>query len=383
MTKIAHLTSVHVPLDIRIFHKECKTLARAGYEVVLIVPRDQTCTCEIIDGVRVLSVPKPTNRRERMTRTLWSVYRAALREHADAYHFHDPEMMIVGFLLKLQGKRVVYDVHEDIPRQIMTRHWIPRRLRGIVSRGVETMELAGTRLWDGIVAVTPTIARRFPADKTILVQNFPIRDELIPVAPLPYHTRPALVAYVGKIEGVRGAREMVRTMAALPSSIDIRFAMAGEFAHNGLKNELRQEPGWNRTHPLGWLTRPEIATLLARARIGLVVLHPVENYIDAQPIKLFEYMAAGMPVIASDFPRWRALIGDIRCCLFVDPLDPCAIAQAIRWLLEHPDEAAAMGQRGQAAVRDVFNWEAEGARLVGFYDDMLNAQRSQHDAKPG
>ncbi|HWV24173.1 MAG TPA: glycosyltransferase [Thermomicrobiales bacterium] len=252
----------------------------------------------------------------------------------------------------------------------MTRHWIPRRLRLPVSRVVEFVETRCASVWDGIVVVTPTIARRFPPGKTVLVQNFPIQDELIPIEPRPYQSRPSNIAYVGKIEGVRGAREMIRAMGTLPSSIDASLELAGVFEPKSLRAELEQVPGWERVRAPGWLSRSGITDMLAHARIGLVVLHPVENYLDAQPIKLFEYMAAGMAIVASDFPRWREMIGQVSCCVFVNPLDPSAIADAIQWLLEHPQEAEAMGMRGRQAVQTRFNWDSEGASLVRFYEEL-------------
>ena len=371
MATIAHLTSVHVPFDIRIFHKECRTLAAAGYDVVLIAPHETPPPADTVDGVRLRPLPRPANRRERMTRTVLQVYRAALRENADLYHFHDPEMMPVGFLLKLRGKRVIYDVHEDMPRQILTRHWIPRSLRGPAARAVGLIEATGARVWDGIVTVTPTIARRFPERKRVLVQNFPMPAELAAASALPYEDRPPLVVYAGRIEGVRGAREMVDAMGALPASVDARLAMAGAFEPVVLKDAIQKLPGWNRVEALGWLTRPEIADLLGRARVGLVLLHPVDNYIEAQPNKLFEYMAAGIPVVASDFPSWRAIVEGSSCGLLVDPLDPNAIARAVAWLLSHPAEAAAMGQRGREAVHRSYTWDAEGTRLLDFYRSTL------------
>lgn len=371
MTTIAHLTSVHVPFDIRIFHKECKTLAAAGYDVVLIAPHEDPPASTTVDGVRLHPVPRPAGRRERVTRTVWQVYRAAIQEDADVYHFHDPELMPVGFLLKLQGKRVVYDVHEDMPRQILTRHWIPQRLRAPAARSVAAIEAVGSRVWDGVVAVTPTIARRFPEQTRVLVQNFPVPAELELPDATPYSQRAPLVVYAGRIEGVRGAQEMVRAMGALPDGTDAHLVLAGSFEPAELLQTLQRLPGWQRVTPLGWLTRPEIASLLGRARVGLVLLHPVENYLEAQPNKLFEYMAAGIPVVASDFPSWRPIVAGAGCGLLVDPLDPGAIARAIAWLLANPDEAAAMGERGREAVQHHFTWAAEGERLVRLYRSLL------------
>lgn len=364
MLKVVHLTSVHIPFDTRIFYKECRSLVGAGYAVTLIAPYNWD---EEQEGVRIRAVPKPKGRRERMTRSVWQAYRAALAEKADVYHFHDPELIPVGLLLKLRGRRVVYDVHEDLPKQILSKEWIPRPLRRLVAGMAWVAEKMASRAFDGIVAATPAIARRFSKHRTVVVQNFPILNELVTPESVPYRNRPAKIVYVGGITAIRGIREMVQALSLLPESLNARLVLAGEFSPPSLEAEVHSMPGWKRVEFLGWQDRASVARLLGEARVGLVILHPRPNYLDAWPVKLFEYMSAGIPVIASDFLLWREIVEREQCGLLVDPLDPKAIAKAIQWILEHHDEAEAMGRRGQKAVFERYNWDTEAAKLIALY----------------
>jgi glycosyltransferase involved in cell wall biosynthesis len=102
-----------------------------------------------------------------------------------------------------------------------------------------------------------------------------------------------------------------------------------------------------------------------------VILHPEKSFITSQPTKLFEYMAAGIPVIASDFPLWRSIIQEAGCGILVDPLDTQAIAAAIEYLVSNPREAEAMGQRGRRAAEKQFNWANEEQTLLSFYSSLL------------
>jgi glycosyltransferase involved in cell wall biosynthesis len=147
--------------------------------------------------------------------------------------------------------------------------------------------------------------------------------------------------------------------------------LAGPFSPKGLLTELESLPGWARVQNLGVLDRPSVANLLSRVRLGLLVLQPEPNFVNARPIKLFEYMAAGIPVIASDFPLWRQIIGEARCGLLVDPQDPQAIARAMQYLLSHDAEAEAMGRRGRKAACELYNWNSEERVLLKFYSDLL------------
>ncbi|OAD19490.1 glycosyl transferase group 1 [Candidatus Thiomargarita nelsonii] len=245
--KIAHLTSDHPPHDIRIFHKQCKSLMSNGYEVALVVKADSD---KIIDSVQILSIPEESSRLKRFFYSSWAVYKKAIASKAKICHFHDPELIPTAILLSLRGKKVVYDVHEDLPRQILSKDWIPTWLRYPVSWLAATSEWIGSRLFfSAIVPATPKIASRFPKSKTVLVQNFPILNEL------------------------GNAKTVILKAFESVKNQDCCFILAGSFSSPALEKECRMLDAWQFVDFRGWLLREEIREMLSKAKAGLVVLH--------------------------------------------------------------------------------------------------------------
>jgi len=365
--KICVLTSVHPVFDTRIFHKECRTLEGAGHEVVLVAQHDGDA---VVESIAIRGLRQVQSRADRFLGTIKAVARRAFAERADVYHFHDPELISVGSLLKLRGKRVVYDVHEDVPQQILGKPWIPALLRRPVGAGAWLAEAGAARMFDRLVAATPRIASRFPSKRTVLVQNYPILGELHDASSAPFAERPMHLAYVGVLSPERGGGELGDAMALLPDRFDARLQLAGTIWPSTLEDRLRAAPGWGRIDFLGWQNREQVAALLGRVRCGVVTFLDRPNHVAAQPNKLFEYMSAGLPVIASDFPLWREIVDGAGCGLLVDPADPRAVAAAITRLLDTPDEAEAMGRRGREAVEKTYNWGTEAAKLVKMYEDL-------------
>ncbi len=363
---VVHLTSVHRSNDVRIFVKQCRTLAAEGINVSLIAPGADDGE---IDGVRIRGVPQGANRLHRMTVTIWNVFRAALSSRASVCHFHDPELLLTALPLKLLRRKVVYDVHEGLPEAIMDKPWIHRSLRRMISAFAASIEFSSRWYVDRFVTATPHIAKRFPPQKTHVVQNFPFLKELAAPSDKPYAKRGPNIVYVGGITGPRGIGEIVKAMD-LVDHPEARLSLIGLFKGNALEAACRQEPGWQKVNYFGQRSRIELAELLGAARAGLVTFHPLLNHVSAQPNKMFEYMAAGIPVIASDFPLWRQIVEDAGCGLLVDPLDSKEIATAIQWILNNPDEAEQMGERGRAAVTEVYNWERESRQLLDLYEKV-------------
>ncbi len=366
--RVCHLTTVHPRHDTRILLKECRTLAKAGYDVHLIVGDGQGDT--VIDRIHIHDIgAKPDSRIKRMCIQPKRALEKILALRPDIVHFHDPELIPVGLLLRIQGKVVFYDIHEDVPQTILSKDYIPNLLRKPIAWLIERVENLACRWFSALMPATPAIAKRFTTlnPNNVVVQNFPLLEEMVPAIEIAWNQRSCSVAYVGGIAINRGIREMVEAMGFLPARLNARLKLAGNFSPVSDRDEVVRLPGWNRTEELGFLDRSKIAGLLGSVRGGVVLFHPLPNHIAAQPNKLFEYMSAGIPVIASDFPLWRQIIESAGCGLLVNPLDPKAIARSIEYVLTHPKEAEDMGRRGREAVEKCYNWENESRKLLTLY----------------
>ena len=372
-TRVAHITSAHPPLDTRIFYKQCRSLALAGYDVVLLGAHSMN---ESRDGVAFRGLGKSQGRVHRMTGKLIAIGREAFRLNADVYHIHDPELLLLALGLRLAGKRVIYDIHEDLPRTVLYKTYIPSLFRKPLLWMVEHVENLAARLMSGLVTATPTINRRFSSinPHSAVVSNFPLKEELQP-STADWKERDTAAAYIGGISEERGIRELVRAMDMLPGSLGARLELAGGFSSQRLEKELAATPQWRNVSWHGVLDRNGIARLLNRVRVGLVVLHPEQNFVVSLPIKLFEYMSAGIPVIASDFPLWRSIIEESGCGILVDPFDPKAIANAIELLLTDTALAEEMGRRGRRSVEERYNWGSEERTLLSFYSSVLSSTK--------
>lgn len=368
---IIHFTTVHPRDDSRIRTKELASLARAlGMKVALYVQDGLGDEVDDEHGYPVVDTgPRIARGRTRALIGGWRMFRAVSRARPRVAHFHDPELLPWAVLLRLQGIRVVYDVHEDVPRQVLHNPWLSSTKRRLLPPLVSLAEWIGSRMISGVVAATPVIADRFPPGKTVLVRNFPMLDELASPAAVRMQDRPNEFTYVGFISEVRNIYAMIKAVTLVQPPARLR--LAGSFAAMEMEQRARSMPEWSSVRFEGWTSREGVARVLADSRAGLVLLKPVENEMVSLPIKLFEYMAAGIPVIASDFPLWREIVERADCGLLVDPLDLGAIAAAMQWVVDHPAEAEAMGERGRKAVQEVYNWEQEASALVAFYRGRL------------
>lgn len=361
---ICHITTAHPRNDIRVFLKECRSVAAAGHAVTLICA-DGGGSDEV-DGVKIIDVGRPEGRIDRALNATRRVGAAVRELQPDFVHFHDPELIILGVSLSRDGIKVIYDVHENVPATIRTKGWIPYGLRNLAAMSMDVAERIGSRYFYKIVTATPAIAERFPDAKTTVVQNFPFPSELQIASDVPYSGRPPAIAYAGVITHERGLNQMLQAIRTAARRERISLRMAGELADPAMAATIGEYADAVRYE--GKLRRSDMATMLSESRAGLVIFQPHQNHINSQPNKLFEYMSAGLPIIASNFPQWCRIVEDGGCGICVDPTDPTAIADAMIEIIRNPDRAEEMGRRGKALVAEKYNWNTQVDALLSVYE---------------
>lgn len=360
------MTSAHNWNDIRIFVKQCTSLSKAGYNVSLVAAN---CKNQTVNGVNIVGVHTVIKSRlGRMRKTAKAIFENAKVLNADIYHFHDPELLPYGYKFIKEGKIVIYDAHEDVPRQILSKYWINKYLRKIISKLFERYENKIVAKLSGIVAATPSIAQRFVRINTnvIDINNFPLEDELACIES--WEIKKNQICYIGGISEIRGNSELVDAMYGIS---EIQLIMAGSFSNIKFENILKHKKGWRNIDFRGLVDRKAVAQIMNESKAGIVTFLPLPNHIDAQPNKMFEYMSAGIPVIASHFPLWKEIIEGNDCGICVDPKNPNEIRDAITKIITNDTNAKRMGDNGRRAVLHKYNWNAESIKLINFYKELI------------
>lgn len=363
--KVCHITSVHKPFDSRIFEKECVSMAKLGHEVTLVHAFEET---GLYSGVNVVGVnAQYSGRVKRMLNTSKAVVQKALTIKADIYHFHDPELLLHAKKMLKTGAKVIYDSHEDLPCQILDKPYIPTIFRKPISALIAILEKGIASRLSGVVTATDFISDKFlRRQKNVqTIHNYPILDDYN--FDQNWVGKENQICYVGGIFAKRGAVEMIEAM----HGVSAIFALAGNYSPPALRRQMQELPAWEKVLEHGYVNRQEVLEIYKKSKIGLVVLHPTKSYVEALPIKMFEYMAAGIPVIASNFPLWQNIVEKHACGICVNPLNPQAIKNAIEHLLNNPNEAQEMGQKGKKAAFDQYVWEKEANNLNAFYQTLL------------
>ena len=376
MTRVCHMTSAHKNQDIRIFHKECVSLAEAGYEVYLVAQGESFDS----KGVHIIGVPANKGGRfSRMTGTAKAVYRKALELDSDIYHFHDPELLPYGLKLAKRGKRVIFDSHEFYDLQISEKYYFPKWTRGAVRRLFIMCENYVLHRIDAIIfpctfkGINPFAGR---AKKTVLLSNSPLLSELnyenVNNAP----KKKKAICYVGGLTHNRGITHLIK--AAYKA--EVKLILGGRFSPEHYQNDLESMLEYSCVDYRGFLNRDGVAKIIRESDIGMCTTLKIGQYnqFDTLATKVYEYWSMGVPVIVTNRPYAREVFKKYDCGICVDPDDTDAIADAIKYLLDNTDIAKQMGENGRRAVLEEFNWAVEEKKLLGLYEELIIAGKQNY-----
>lgn len=365
--RICHISSVHSRYDSRIFQKECVGLSQNGFQTFFIVADGKEN--EIKEGVEILNVAEGTQLKNRLKRILFiprQIEQEILKVSPDLVHFHDPELIPLGLRLKRKGLVVVADFHEDIPLQILTKPYLNKFFKIVISKFFQIYQLNSIRKLDAVIAATPTIKNKLALSSSIIetIYNFPvtyqINNDLV-------NKEKTGIVYIGGISEERGFYQICEAAKIAK----IQLTLAGNFHINIQKAKKKIKSFSPYVEYVGFLNAVEVKTLLSKNIAGLVTLMPLQSYKEAYPIKLFEYMSEGIPVIASNFTLWKEIVEGNNCGICVDPENSQEIADAINFLVTHPKKAQEMGINGRRAVEEKYNWHSEEKKLITLYNNLL------------
>lgn len=362
--RICHITTAHPRFDVRIFHKECVSLANVFKDVHLVVA--DGLGDESVNGVQIHDIGKPKGRKGRFLSSGKKALKVAVAIKADIYHFHDPELLRIVKKLKNTEAKVIFDSHEDVPRQILNKTYIPKFFRRTISSIFEKYENKIVKKISGVIAATPHIRDRFiKVNKNCIdINNYPKKDDI--AFNNDWSNRANSIGYIGGIFRTRG---IIETLDAI-NGTDIKLILAGAFSPPELEVECKSHPGWKNVDFRGYLDRKGINQVLGEVRAGMVILEATQSYIVSLPVKMFEYMAAGLPVIASDFPLWNQIIESTGSGICVDQTNSEEISNKLSSMLSKTDKLKKMGENGRKAVEEFYNWELEEKKLFEFYETL-------------
>ncbi len=375
MYKIAHLTTVHPRFDTRIFWKECRSLAAAGHLVTLIVADGNGY--ELRDKVTILDIGTSSTNRWLKIGFLWlRMLRQLTLVKADIYHFHDPELIPIGILLKLAGKKVIYDAHEDVALDIQTKVWIKPSMRYLIGKFFDVFEKTSSKFFDAVITVAPNLLKKFARvnSSSFEVRNFPMIEDLSFAKTANYERKKNQLLYVGSLTKVRGASKMLDALLHL----DANLVLAGTFSPPSLLEECQKHPAWSKVKYLGFCSREQIIALCQESALGYALIQEDKNLMTGYPVKLFEYMSCELPVIVSDFPLWREIVEGAQCGLAINQYEVANIVAATEKILSDADLRNKMGQNGKEAVLKKYNWPQEEQHLLNVYEQILE---KKHDAR--
>lgn len=369
-SKIMMASSVHVWTDTRIFFKEAQTLASNGFQVSFYAI-DFESEKSVIPNLKMTYL-KPVKRWQRVSH--WKfLYKEMLKSDAKHFHFHDPELLLVARKLKRKVKNeitITYDMHEHIPAAIKTKQWIPTIIRKPLAKLITVIEKKLMRNCDTVIFAEKSYKDNY---EELLLQkvdvlNYPVFDN----TNWKKQKQDCLtLVYVGVLTEQRGIYNMLELAVALKAKMNGNFRMniiGPIFTDEATLNAFIQKHQLEENVTLyGRMQYKDIWNFYQQADIGLCLLHPTPNNLNSHSTKLFEYMAAELPIIATDFPDFIDILTTNNCGKTGDIFNAEVLADLVLEMDADKKMLEDMGRNGRVAFDKFYNWKNEEKKLIAIY----------------
>jgi len=364
--RVCVATIVHHPNDARILHRQIRALLDAGHDVTYVAPFRDGNTAPW-PGIDVVDVPRARG-RHRLHAMRAARKRLALQaKDTDVLIVHDPELLL-ALPRRRKGRPVlVWDVHEDTAAALTGKAWLPRPLRSVlrpVVRGVERVAERRLRL----LLAEEGYRARFRREHPVVANTVYVPEEPPP------RPGPDRLVYLGHISKARGAEEIVAAARALRGEgVTVELIGAADAEVRPLLRDAQRD-GSLRWY--GYVPNDRALRITEGALAGLAPLHDEPNYRHSLPTKIVEYMAHGVPVIATPLPTSEAIISSADCGVLVPFNDAAAIVAAARRLRDDPELRTSMGKRGHLAAHTSYNWPSTAREFVAMLEEWAGERRA-------
>ena len=395
--KVCFLADKHDLFDDRIYWKMAVPLKNKGYDVYYVLIRDENKKGITKEGIKYEILKIKTFSKNRYLNFILknlnpfnnykNILKKAAEINADIYHFHDLWINRIGKPLKnLKHKPVVfYDAREPYAEDYMSfikTNGIVKTVIMIFSHLVDRWEKNKAKIYDLVIAneniVRDNFSRKLGNDKAVSIFNF--TDIYTNYDGLSLAEKKYDFIYCGGITESRGAMKILEATKIIKKTIPkIKVVFVGRYTPNTLKLKLQKFVNSNdlkdNVQLFPFVKYDKVSNFYNNSKVGLITWLPVKALTIKMPIKIFEYMAFGLPIIGSNFGHIKEYIEQENCGIVVDPNKPEDISNAMIELLTNNDKYDFYGENGRKATLEKYKWDFELDRLVGFYRESLNERK--------
>ena len=371
--KICHMTSAHDSHDIRILEKECVSLAKIPNYEVFLVAKGSSYKYKNVNVIGIGDF-EGSSRVKRIFNVSKKICRVAIDLDADIYHFHDPELLLYVKKLKQNGKKIIFDSHENSYAQILEKGYIPKYLRILVAKSYLMIENHACKYLEG--AIFPCLYEgkhifEGRVKNCGFINNVPILEEFNRYIDKKHNIKDEryIACYVGSLSESRGIENIIDACY----KADVKLILGGAFSSSEFEEKMKNKREYEIVDYRGLCSREEVFEIYRQCFIGLNLLLPVGQYpkSDNLSTKVYEYMMMGMPCIISDFNYNKMIVNKYKCGIVVNPNNVDDIVNAINYIINNPKEALKMGARGKELVKEELNWDIEEKKLYDFYKKII------------